>query len=137
MLGKKRRKFRKNRSARRARKRGLPWEDYHWDDVVKRDGTVCYLCETEFDPELDHGLPWSPSVDHVIPLDDPHCPGDLFSNVKIVHEICNSRKGNLSVEDLKLPFERPEFQARPKTDPSSKPIPESDEVRYDLFVWED
>lgn len=131
MPGRRRHKVRRNRSAKRARKLGLPWEKYKWEDILRRDGKVCYLCDSTFDPEIDHGLPWSPCVDHIIPFDKDNCPGDILSNVKIVHERCNKTKGKKLHTQLDLPLEPP----MPKPKKWKEPVLPAEQERYDLFAW--
>lgn len=65
--------------------------------LYERDGWACYLCgdavnrTTKFDPLM-------PSLDHVIPLSDTSGPGDVDSNLKTAHFICNSRKSVKTIE---------------------------------------
>ena len=78
----------------------IPQEEYTLEEIQDRDGDTCYLCNTEL---VDGHI----SVDHVIPVSAPDCPGDILSNVRLVHDICNSKKHTKRVESLALPFEPP------------------------------
>lgn len=95
--------------ARRAREKELPHEDYTVEDVVERYGSVCYLCGYEVDLN-SRGLPLSPrslNVDHVVPISDSECPGDILSNVRVTHYSCNIKKSGRRLEVLDLPFDIP------------------------------
>lgn len=96
-----------NERRRRARKRSLAAEKYTVEDVTRTYGTVCYLCNTEIDIHLPYGSPLSPEIDHVYPLSRPGCPGDILSNAKLTHSVCNRAKGAKLVSELTLPFISP------------------------------
>lgn len=68
---------------RRARQRGLLYEQIDRAEVYARDDGWCYLCGLHVDPEVFH-------MDHVIPIVDggPH----LYTNVATTHAVCNQRK---------------------------------------------
>lgn len=91
---------RRRRITRKGLISSMPQENYALEEIAERDGWDCYLCESEL---VDGHV----SVDHVIPVSDPDCPGDILSNVKLVHDVCNSKKGAKRVEILKLPFPAP------------------------------
>lgn len=80
----------------------IPQETYTLEEIQARDGDVCYPCNTEL---VDGHI----SVDHVIPISAPDFPGDILSNVKLVHDVCNSKKHTKRVESLVLPFDPPTY----------------------------
>lgn len=95
--------------ARRAKEKQLPHEDYTLEDIIERYGSDCYLCGYEVDLN-NRGLPLNPrtpNVDHVIPISDPECPGDILSNVRVTHYSCNIKKSGRRLEVLDLPFDIP------------------------------
>lgn len=58
--------------------------------LIKRDGTICYLCDERMvRPQM--------TIDHVIPL----CKGgtNTMDNFKLTHSKCNLDKGNMLLED--------------------------------------
>lgn len=95
---------------RRALRASQPHEAYTREEVAELHGTVCYLCGGEVDMSLPWGNDRSPSMDHRWPLNVPGGPGDVLSNMWVTHAVCNVRKKDLMVEDLKLPFAEPEFR---------------------------
>lgn len=88
--------YRSEREAvRRARKRGLPSEPYTVQQIIDRDGFVCWLRGCAIGATLAHGIrDWS--IDHLVPLqvDYPDHPGDTFANVALACARCNSGKRN-------------------------------------------
>ena len=69
---------------RRARLKAVPYERVRRQDIVERDGLICYLCGLALRaPEV--------TLDHVIPLarGGPH----TADNLRIACRPCNSRKG--------------------------------------------
>lgn len=85
----------------------LPSDGYNLGDIAKTHGTVCHLCLTEVDPDGEPYREDSPHIDHVHPISDPDCPGDILDNVRWTHARCNLRKGSKKMEDLDLPFNPP------------------------------
>lgn len=70
-------------------------EDITLEELYKRDSGICYICGKKCDWNDRTGNICGnkyPSVDHVIPLSK----GGLheWSNVKLAHRICNSRKSD-------------------------------------------
>ena len=81
---------------RRARKRGLPNENFHPSEIFERDGWVCYLCKDAVPRFVITGNhPDGPTLDHVVPIsyDGPDNPGHVRSNVRLTHRVCNLKKG--------------------------------------------
>ena len=80
----------------RKRVKGGKHRAYTRNQIIKRDGTDCYLCKTPVDFTAPHvqGQPgWEtyPHVEHVIPLSLGG--DDTLDNVKLAHAKCNIDKG--------------------------------------------
>lgn len=60
-------------------------------DLVTRDGFDCQICNVVIDWAKRRGRNWGPSIDHIIPISK----GGLhtFENTRMVHLVCNIRKG--------------------------------------------
>ncbi|MFE6597238.1 HNH endonuclease [Streptomyces albidoflavus] len=77
---------------RRARKKAAATgEPVLREEIAARDGWICYLCEQTVDSELTWPHPFSPSLDHVIPLSRGGAHGP--ANVRLTHLLCNTSKG--------------------------------------------
>lgn len=64
--------------------------------LIKRDGLRCAICGEMCDPK-DHSWsqysgPMYPSIDHIVPMS--RGGGHVWGNVRVVHIICNSEKGD-------------------------------------------
>jgi len=59
------------------------------ENLILRDGNVCYLCNLTM-PRDDM------TIDHVMPL--AKGGADEYRNYKLVHDICNVKKGNMTLE---------------------------------------
>lgn len=81
---------------RRARIRSLPSETVDRSEIFDRDGWVCQLCGEGIPIVVMWPHPLSASLDHVVPLSDPECPGHLKSNVQASHLVCNLIKSDRS-----------------------------------------
>ena len=81
--GKKRRTDRAN-AARRARIRSLPyqWTDDDWQAALAAFGHRCAYCDST--DRL--------TIEHVIPLSDPACPGTVIGNIAPACAPCNAIK---------------------------------------------
>jgi len=80
----------------RAKKYGVPYEYYSREQIFKRDGYDCYLCNTPTDPTAAHiqgqsGWELYPHLEHVIPISKGG--PDTKDNIRIAHAGCNIRKG--------------------------------------------
>ena len=100
-------KFSEYRARRVARTKGLRYEGFSVQDIVREYGSTCYLCGIEVDVALRRGRDDSPVIEHVFPLCVEGTPGHVLSNVRMCHAICNARKSSLMVEDLILPMDPP------------------------------
>lgn len=81
---------RKNR-ARRAHLRKVASEPYTVAEIAERDRFGCQLCGDPVDMTLRAPHPFSPSIDHVMPL--AAGGDDTRANVQLAHRTCNIRKG--------------------------------------------
>lgn len=70
---------------RRTRMRGLPFELVSRAEILARDRMTCHLCGGRIHDRA--------SLDHIIPLSDPRCPGHVWENLAAAHGGCNSKKG--------------------------------------------
>lgn len=77
---------------RRALKRGVTVGRFDHAVVFVRDGWVCYLCGLQVDRDVRWPDPWSPSLDHVVPL----AAGGAHSleNTRCTHLRCNMSKND-------------------------------------------
>ena len=85
------------RSKRRALEKGNGHVPYTEQEMIKKYGTLCYICNTEIDLEAPRrsGLPgWERSLwkDHFIPISKGG--SDTIENIRPSHGICNSNKHN-------------------------------------------
>lgn len=60
--------------------------------VVRRDGSMCWLCGCEVDFTVHYQDHMAASLDHVI----PKCRGGTktIDNLKLAHKICNSSRAD-------------------------------------------
>lgn len=94
---------------RRAKLRSVKSEPYTKAEVIEKYGSNCHLCGGEI-PDRKVRASDSFSFDHVHPLSDPECPGDVVENIRPSHLVCNVMKGNKIMKDLVLPFPVPEHR---------------------------
>lgn len=83
----------RDRAKRRARERSLPVEPWTEQQLIERDGLVCWLNGCAVGGRRPDGArDWA--VDHLIPIsaDYPDHPGDTLPNLAIACETCNKRK---------------------------------------------
>lgn len=81
-----------NQVVRRARMESLPAEQFSRWAVFERDGWVCHLCRLPVDKTLAGRAPMMASLDHIIPFNEPGCPGHVWTNVALAHLFCNFSK---------------------------------------------
>lgn len=62
--------------------------------IYERDSWVCQLCEYSVDASLDHRHNWAASLDHIIPQSKMLIPDHSPSNLRLVHRMCNSLRGD-------------------------------------------
>lgn len=76
----------------KARKEGVTVEDVDYQQILEQSDGICYICEKAILPH--HKI----EFDHVIPItrDGIHAA----SNIKVTHNVCNSRKHNFLFEEL-------------------------------------
>lgn len=69
-------------------------------EIYERDGWVCQLCHKKVNNRLKHPNPFSPSLDHIIPLSKggPHSR----ANVHLAHLRCNLRAHTGGVKQIRL-----------------------------------
>lgn len=83
----------RQRAKRRARERELPVGPWIEQDIIDRDGLVCWIKGCEVGGVTSNGRrDWD--VDHLIPISKayPDHPGDTFPNVAIACNKCNREK---------------------------------------------
>jgi predicted Zn-ribbon and HTH transcriptional regulator len=74
----------------RAKLYGCEYEPVNRSKVFQRDGYVCQICHEPTSREYDHADPWSPTIDHIIPMSKQG--GHTYDNVQCAHAFCNSVK---------------------------------------------
>lgn len=90
---------------RRTRALGLPAVPYNRVEIFERDGWTCRLCGGAVDPDAQRRGDGA-SIDHIIPISDADCPGDVPWNVQLAHHRCNAAKNNRAVgSQLLIPLE--------------------------------
>jgi len=77
---------------RKLRLRAVVHIPYSRWEIFQRDHFTCHICGNPIDMNAVAPTPYSPSLDHVIPID--HGGADADYNVKAAHFICNSKKSN-------------------------------------------
>lgn len=92
-----------NQVIRRARMEALPAEQFSRWAVFERDGWICHLCRLPVDKTLRSRDPMMASLDHIIPFNEPGCPGHVWTNVALAHLFCNfSKNARARHEDWSL-----------------------------------
>lgn len=62
--------------------------------VYERDGWVCQICFTDVDAGVDYLDDRFPSLDHVEPQSAALIPDHSLENLRTVHRLCNSYRGD-------------------------------------------
>lgn len=78
--------------ARRMVIEGIGSEVVVYEEVFERDGWICQLCGDPIDREAEWPDPYSPSLDHVVPL--ARGGAHTYDNVQCTHLRCNLSKGD-------------------------------------------
>ena len=60
--------------------------------LYERGGGVCWICGERCDYSADINDNMYPSIDHIVPISKGG--KDEWSNVRLAHRICNSKRGN-------------------------------------------
>jgi hypothetical protein len=86
-------KERRRRTAYRRRAlAGAQFTVFERTQVYERDGWICQLCLRPTNRAFTYGDPWSPTLDHIVPLADG---GDhTLENCQLAHHLCNSVKSD-------------------------------------------
>lgn len=94
----------------RAQRYGVEFAYFKDSEIFERDGWACKLCSHPINKALKWPNPWSPSLDHIVPmsLGGPHVPG----NVQCAHLRCNILKGAMPDAGSASDAERAEATAR-------------------------
>lgn len=85
-------KVRAREAQRRAQKLCLPYEVFEDLEIFKRDQWICGLCAEPVDKTLRWPDPFSPSLDHILPLS--RGGHHTRENCQLSHLRCNLRKNN-------------------------------------------
>lgn len=63
-------------------------------ELYERDSWTCQLCWHPVDSELHYRDNWAASLDHIIPQSQQLIPDHSPSNLRLVHRMCNSMRGD-------------------------------------------
>lgn len=72
--------------------------DTHYSDLLESQGNKCYYCREEFKGRGDK--PTAPTVEHLTKVVDGG--GYDRENIALACKLCNSNRGEYSVEDWKI-----------------------------------
>lgn len=62
--------------------------------IYERDSWTCQLCNYPVDASLNHRHNWAGSLDHIVPQSHMLIPDHSPSNLRLVHRMCNSLRGD-------------------------------------------
>lgn len=82
---------RNNHYRRKARLGGGTWADVKLSDVIAHGGLVCGICAEPVDMDVKWPDPFSPSLDHIVPLS--RGGSHVLENCQLAHLRCNISKG--------------------------------------------
>ena len=85
---------------RRALLAGVATESYTAEEIAERDRWICGICRKRIGRTLRFPHSRSLSVDHIVPIS--HGGDDVRANVQPAHLICNIRKSNRGIDQLRL-----------------------------------
>lgn len=72
------------------------------EDLLARDGNICYLCEEPIDYErYRRSYPNGAWIDHVESLHDNGAQADRIENLRLTHGKCNLAKGKSTLEEYR------------------------------------
>lgn len=60
--------------------------------------SICALCGQPVDKSLKYPDPWSPVIDHIVPVSKGGHPSDP-SNLQLAHAYCNRLKGSKTMKE--------------------------------------
>lgn len=66
--------------------------------VAEKGGWQCHLCGGKIRKNANRNSPTAPSIDHKIPTSKGG--KDDISNMALAHSYCNSKRGNLLLEEI-------------------------------------
>lgn len=89
-----------NARKRRAIVLGAAHEDYTSNYVFRRDNWTCGICGRKINKRLKWPMPFSPSIDHIVPLSKGG--NDNPANVQAAHLRCNLGKNAINKGQLRL-----------------------------------
>lgn len=73
-----------------------------YEALVARDGPSCWLCGKVVNLEIRWNSAWAPSLDHVVPRSKGG--GNELKNLRLAHQSCNTKRGNLPESMVSSPF---------------------------------
>lgn len=83
---------------RRALIKGVPVSGVTREDIIRRDGTTCYLCGDKLDPNTPPRHPKAITIDHVLAL--ARGGHHTANNLRVACKSCNSRKRDKLLSEL-------------------------------------
>lgn len=93
---------RRDNLRKKARQLGVRYEPVSPVKVFNRDGWRCGLCRKTVNRNLKHPHPLSPSLDHIIPMNEVDQGDHTYVNVQCAHLRCNYLKGRTGSSQLRL-----------------------------------
>lgn len=82
-----------HRAVRRSKGYGFNRDAIFRAEIFARDDYTCHICGGKTSGSYSKSNPWSPVLDHIIPLGLPESPGHLWENAACAHKHCNRAKG--------------------------------------------
>lgn len=62
--------------------------------IYERDNWTCQLCNEPIDRDAHRNTNYAPSLDHIVPQSHTLIPDHSPTNLRTVHRLCNSRRGD-------------------------------------------
>jgi 5-methylcytosine-specific restriction endonuclease McrA len=69
--------------------------------LYERDNWTCQICNKPIDREANRNTNYAPSLDHIVPQSHMLLPDHSPSNLRTVHRLCNSKRGDRVDDDSK------------------------------------